>query len=63
MTEQYRSPVMASVHETAKGLHAAGVMDEQTMRVFDEACLPPGERDRQRVSQAQFAVRPEADEM
>jgi len=23
---------MASIHETAKGLHAAGVMDKQTMR-------------------------------
>ena len=30
---------MASVHETAKGLHDAGVMDKQTMRKFDVMCL------------------------
>ena len=33
--------MMASIHETAEGLHAAGVMDEQTMRKFDDACLTP----------------------
>lgn len=37
----YRSPVMASIHETAEGLHAAGVMDKQTMHRFDDACLTP----------------------
>lgn len=41
MARQYRSPVMASIHETAKGLHAAGVMDKQAMRRFDGACLTP----------------------
>ena len=41
MTKQYRSPVMASIHETAEGLHAAGIMDKQTMRKFDDACLTP----------------------
>jgi putative transcriptional regulator len=65
MTKQYRSPVMASIHETAEGLHAAGVMDKQTMRRFDEACLTPvrpltpGEiralREREGASQAVFA--------
>ncbi len=39
--KSYLSPVMASIHETAEGLHAAGVMDKQTMRKFDEACLTP----------------------
>jgi DNA-binding transcriptional regulator YiaG len=39
MTKQYRSEVMASIHETAEGLHAAGVMNKQTIRKFDEACL------------------------
>jgi putative transcriptional regulator len=39
--KQYRSALMASVHETAEGLHAAGVMDQRTMRDFDELCLPP----------------------
>jgi len=30
---------MSSIHEMADGLHAAGVMDKQTMRRFDDACL------------------------
>jgi putative transcriptional regulator len=42
MTKPCRSPVMASIHETAERLHAAGVMDTQTMRKFDDACLTPG---------------------
>ena len=41
MARQYRSPVMASIHEMAEGLHAAGVMDKQTIRRFDDACLTP----------------------
>ena len=65
MAKQYRSPVMASIHETAEGLHAAGVMDKQTMRKFDEACLTPVRplapeeiralREREGASQAVFA--------
>jgi putative transcriptional regulator len=65
MTKQYRSPVMASIHETAEGLHAAGVMDKQTMRRFDDACLTPVRplkpeeirtlREREGASQAVFA--------
>ena len=65
MTKQYRSPVMASIHETAEGLHAAGVMDKQTMRKFDDACLTPVHpltpeeiralREREGASQAVFA--------
>ena len=65
MTKQYRSPAMASIHETAEGLRAAGVMDKQTMRQFDEACLTPvrtlapeeirGVREREGASQAVFA--------
>ena len=41
MKKQYRSRLMASVHETAEGLHEAGVMDKRTMRKFDELCLTP----------------------
>lgn len=65
MTRQYRSPVMASIHETAEGLHAAGAMDKQTMRKFDEARLTPVRplsaeeiralREREGASQAVFA--------
>jgi putative transcriptional regulator len=32
---------MASIHETAEGLHAAGVMDKRTMRDFDDLCVTP----------------------
>jgi putative transcriptional regulator len=39
MTKRYLSPIMASIHETAEGLHAAGVMNNLTMRKFDQACL------------------------
>ena len=41
MKKQYRSARMGSVHETAEGLHAAGVMDKTTMRRFDAMCLTP----------------------
>src|SRR5471030_3327853 len=41
MSRQYRSPVLASVHETAEGLSAAGVMRKHTMREFDALCLTP----------------------
>ena len=41
MTKQYRSRVLASVHETAEGLTGAGVMSKQTMREFDELPVRP----------------------
>ncbi|MGO9454039.1 MAG: helix-turn-helix domain-containing protein [Candidatus Binataceae bacterium] len=43
-SKQYRTPLMASIHETAEGLHAAGVMNRRTMRKFDEMCLTPVRR-------------------
>ncbi|GAA0760803.1 DNA-binding transcriptional regulator [Ideonella azotifigens] len=59
------SPILAAVHETAKGLHKAGVMDQLTLREFDQLCLPPiaplapeqikRVREDSRVSQAVFA--------
>jgi putative transcriptional regulator len=65
MKKQYRSAIMASIHETVEGLHGAGVMDKQTMRKFDEACLTPVRplsaeeiralREREGASQAVFA--------
>jgi putative transcriptional regulator len=65
MKKQYRSAIMASIHETAEGLHNAGVMDKQTMRKFDDACLTPVRplsaeeiralREREGASQAVFA--------
>ncbi len=41
MKKQYRSPLMASIHETAEGLHSAGILDKRTMRDFDTSCLTP----------------------
>ena len=64
-SRQYRSRAMASIHETADGLHAAGVMDRRTMRRFDSACLTSVRpltgaeiralREREGASQAVFA--------
>ena len=60
-----KSSILEAVHETAKGLHQAGVMDMVTLREFDRLCLPPVEplepqeikhiRESSRVSQAVFA--------
>lgn len=60
-----KSPILAAVHETATGLHRAGVMDQMTLREFDRICLPPveplepaqikGIRESSHVSQAVFA--------
>ena len=62
---QYRSRMMAVIHETADDLHAAGLVDKRTMRRFDEACLTPVRpfrpeeiralREREGASQAVFA--------
>ena len=35
---------MASIHETAEGLRAAGLLNKVTMRKFDEMCLTPVRR-------------------
>jgi putative transcriptional regulator len=60
-----KSAILEAVHDTARGLHKAGVMDQVTMREFDRLCLPPVAplepeqikhiRETSRVSQAVFA--------
>lgn len=60
-----KSSILEAVHETAQGLHKAGVMDQVTLREFDRLCVPPVEplepeqikqiRENSRVSQAVFA--------
>lgn len=65
MAKQYRSKALAAVHETALGLHEAGVMDKRTLKAFDEMCLTPIKalspeqiraiRLREKASQAVFA--------
>ncbi|MDF5716034.1 MAG: DNA-binding transcriptional regulator [Rhizonema sp. NSF051] len=61
-----KSAILEAVHETATGLHRAGVMDQVTLREFDRLCRPPIEpldpkqikqiRESCRVSQAVFAA-------
>ena len=41
MIKSKRSHILEAVHESAKGLHEAGIMNEMTMREFDAICLPP----------------------
>ena len=58
--------ILEMVHESAKDLHEAGVMDQTTMREFDALCLPPVKnytadqikriRLRNKASQAVFAA-------
>lgn len=36
---RYKSAAMAAAHETAEGLHKAGLIDAKTMREFDKDCL------------------------
>lgn len=58
--------LLDTVHQTAKGLHEAGLVDTRTMREFDALCLDPVKpmsavqirrlRLRNRVSQAVFAA-------
>lgn len=60
-----QNDILAVVHETAKGLHDAGLMSIATMRTFDAMCLPPVQRFtpkeiknlrlREKVSQPVFA--------
>lgn len=61
-----RLKILDAVHETGKGLHSGGAIDQLTMREFDQACLTPVSplrpteikriRERAHVSQAVFAA-------
>jgi putative transcriptional regulator len=58
--------ILDTVHDSAKDLHAAGVMKDATLREFDALCLPPVKqysavqikqiRTRVKASQGVFAV-------
>lgn len=62
---KYRSRLAEAIHETASGLHRAGLLDKETLRSFDASCLTPVElfspraiaalRRREGVSQGVFA--------
>ncbi len=61
----YKSDALAAIHEISSDYYAAGVIDKQTMRDFDESCLTPVReftpqdiqalREREQVSQRVFA--------
>lgn len=61
-----KSTILEAVHETARDLHSAGVMEQVTLREFDRMCLPPVPplepqaikqiREMSHVSQAVFAA-------
>lgn len=36
-----KSAILEAVHETATGLHKAGLMEQTTLREFDSLCLSP----------------------
>jgi putative transcriptional regulator len=65
MSKKYKSDAMAAIHEMMEDLHVGGVIDKQTMRRFDEACLTPirplqpaeikAIREKEHVSQTVFA--------
>lgn len=61
-----KSAIREAIRETTRGLHAAGVMDQVTLREYDRLCLPPIEplsrskirriREQSRVGQVVFAA-------
>ena len=65
MSKKFKSDAMAAIHEMMADLHVGGVIDKQTMRRFDEACLTPirplkpaeikAIREKEHVSQTVFA--------
>jgi putative transcriptional regulator len=64
-TKTYKSDVKAAIHETARGLYKAGMINKETMREFDASCLTMVRefsaeqirvlREREKVSQDVFA--------
>ncbi|HEY4943132.1 MAG TPA: DNA-binding transcriptional regulator [Rhizomicrobium sp.] len=65
MAKTYQSKMLATAHETMQGLHTLGLIDDRTMKKFDDDCLTPVKplsprqiraiRTRERASQAVFA--------
>ena len=65
MPKQYKSKILAAVHEAMQDAHDIGLLDKKTMREFDASCLTEVEplsaaevaalREREGVSQAVLA--------
>lgn len=64
-TKSYTNDIKAAIHQTARDLHEAGLINKKTMRRFDASCLTPihdftamdirALRKREDVSQTVFA--------
>ena len=52
-----KSTILEAVHDTAKGLHKAGVLDQVTLREFDRLCLLPIEPKQQEIKQKRALIR------
>ena len=65
---KYKSELMGAIHETAQDLHQAGLLSDEKMKHFDEACLTRAEpltgdeiraiREKEQLTQAAFAIHP-----
>ena len=65
MAKQYKSELLAAIHESAEAMHRIGAVNKRTMKEFDDACLEPVKtfsaeeirtlRERERLSQPIFA--------
>ena len=63
---KYKSELMGAIHETAQDLHQAGLLSDEKMKRFDEACLTRAEpltgdeiraiREKEQLTQAAFAI-------
>ncbi len=63
---KYKSELMGAIHETAQDLHQAGLLSDEKMKHFDEACLTRTEpltgdeiraiREKEQLTQAAFAI-------
>ena len=60
MSKLYYSEIAEETHKGMEGLHKLGIIDQKTMRHFDELCIVPaqpmsGLREREGVSQPVLA--------
>jgi putative transcriptional regulator len=39
--KKYKSKIMEAIHQAARDLFDAGLIDARTMRKFDKSCLSP----------------------
>ncbi len=63
---KYKSELMGAIHETAQDLHQAGLLSDEKMKHFDEACLTRAKpltgdeiraiREKEQLTQAAFAI-------